>query len=178
MDNNRASKYIALLLRHHPEAAGLHLDSHGWADVESLIAGVARKFPGFRKEDLEKIVQTDSKQRYAFSDDKRHIRANQGHSLSVDVGLKKAVPPEMLYHGTAVKSKAAIEKEGLRAQGRLYIHLSRDAATAKTVGARHGRPIVYSIDTVKMTADGYEFFLSANGVWLTEVVPPKYLHKI
>ncbi len=174
MNNERVSRYIALILRHKPETAGITLDRHGWADVGELLAGVSSRYP-LTMERLEEIVRTDAKQRYAFSEDHTRIRANQGHSIPVDVELEKAVPPEILYHGTGEKSVAAIRAQGLKPGTRLYVHLSKDTATAVKVGSRHGEPFVFRVDAGRMDADGYDFFLSANGVWLTKHVPPAYL---
>ena len=171
-----ASRYLSLILRHKPEAAGITLDEHGWADVSELIAGVRRTRP-FDMEMLEEIVRTDEKQRYSFSDDKLLIRANQGHSIPVDVELPVAVPPEFLYHGTGKKYVSSIDAQGLLPRSRLYVHLSPDAETAKTVGSRHGQPVVYTVLSGKMAEDGITFYRSVNGVWLTKAVLPKYLRK-
>lgn len=171
-----ASRYLSLILRHKPEAAGITLDEHGWANVSELIAGVRRTRP-FDMEMLEEIVRTDEKQRYSFSDDKLLIRANQGHSIPVDVELPVAVPPEFLYHGTGKKYVSSIDATGLLPRSRLYVHLSPDAETAKTVGSRHGQPVVYTVLSGKMAEDGITFYRSVNGVWLTKAVLPKYLRK-
>lgn len=127
---------------------------------------------------LEEIVRTDSKQRYAFNEDHTKIRANQGHSISVDVELKEAVPPEILFHGTGEKYVSSIRRQGLISKNRLYVHLSKDYPTAVKVGERHGRPVVFRVRTGDMHRDGYCFFLSANGVWLTKSVPAEYLEEI
>lgn len=126
---------------------------------------------------LEKIVEIDDKQRFAFNEDKTLIRANQGHSVSVDVQLKEAVPPQILYHGTAEKYVASIDRSGLIPKSRLYVHLSETVETATKVGARHGKPVIYVVDAEKMTADGIKFYLSVNGVWLTKSVSLEYLEK-
>ena len=177
MSDRDTSKFIALILRHKPEVIGITLDEHGWADVRLLIAGVNRTRP-LTMEKLEEIVRTDAKQRYAFNDDHTLIRANQGHSVPVDVELKKTAPPAVLYHGTGEKFVPAILKEGLRPKTRLYVHLSADTATALAVGRRHGNPVVFRIDAKKMAEDGYDFFLSVNGVWLTKAVPARYMTRI
>ena len=171
------SKYIALILRHKPETIGIALDEHGWASVDALIAGISKEH-NFNMEMLEEIVRTDNKQRYSFNEDKTLIRANQGHSILVDVELEQATPPDILYHGSAVKFEEAIDREGLIPKSRLYVHLSKDFDTAVTVGSRHGKPVIYKVKAGEMTKDGYEFFLSANKVWLTKSVPVKYLEKI
>lgn len=124
---------------------------------------------------IEKIVKEDKKGRYSFNDDKTMIRANQGHSVKVDVELKEKTPPEILYHGTGEKYIESILKTGLEKRSRLYVHLSSDVDTAKNVGARHGKPIILKIKTKEMTDDGFKFYLSENGVWLTDNVPTKYI---
>ena len=177
MNLNDTSKYIALILRHKPETIGISLDEHGWANVDELIAGIA-KTQLFNMEMLQEIVSTDNKQRYSFNEDKTLIRANQGHSISVDVELEKKVPPTILYHGTAEKYEDAIDVQGLVPKSRLYVHLSADIETATKVGQRHGKPVIYKVLAGKMQEDGYEFFQSVNGVWLTKRVEIKYLNKM
>lgn len=176
MDLTSTSKFISLILRHKPETIGISLDEHGWANVDELIAGVART-QEFNMEMLEEIVRTDSKQRYSFNEDKTLIRANQGHSIPVDVELDEVEPPEELWHGTGEKYAASIDKTGLIPKSRLYVHLSKDSETAVNVGKRHGRPVLYIVRARDMFNDGYKFFLSQNGVWLTKEVPVKYLRK-
>lgn len=172
----RTSRFLALVLRHKPSAAGIELDSHGWADVDALIAGVnATGRHKLNRATLEEIVRTDEKGRYAISDDGRRIRAVQGHSVHVDVELKRATPPETLYHGTAGRFLPSIRESGLMRGSRLYVHLSCDANTAAKVGGRHGTPVVLSVDAGQMDRDGFEFFLAENGVWLTSYVPREYL---
>ncbi|MBQ7454213.1 MAG: RNA 2'-phosphotransferase [Selenomonadaceae bacterium] len=168
------SKFLSLLLRHKPQLIGLELDEHGWADVEELIRRVSRKRP-LDRATLEQIVATDEKQRYSFSADGKLIRANQGHSIPVDVELVELEPPKILYHGTGEKSVASIRAQGLLKMSRLYVHLSSDIETAQKVGRRHGTPKIFLVDSGKMFVDGFKFFRSVNGVWLTEHVPPKYL---
>ncbi len=126
---------------------------------------------------LEEIVASDEKQRYSFNENKTLIRANQGHSISVDVDLKQAIPPKYLYHGTGEKYVTSIEKQGLFPKSRLYVHLSVDLSTAKKVGLRHGKPVVFCVSAEEMVGDGYIFYKSVNGVWLTKEVPPKYLKR-
>lgn len=173
--NKKLSVFISLILRHKPEAAGITLDEHGWANVDELIKGI--NSAGYRIDMplLEEIVKTDNKQRYSFSEDKTLIRANQGHSVKVDVGLKECEPPEQLFHGTGERFAAAIRKEGLKPMSRLYVHLSKDRETAEKVGARHGKPHIFFVHSGKMFRQGYKFYLSENGVWLTESVPPEFL---
>ena len=177
MDLQKIGKYISYLLRHHPEDAGLTLDEHGWAEVSSLVEAVAGTNAGFTLETLDEIVATNNKQRYSYNEDKTLIRANQGHSIPVDVELPEAVPPDFLWHGTGEKFVSSIDKTGLIPKSRLYVHLSKDIETAVQVGSRHGKPVVYKVLTAKMAEDGYTFYLSVNGVWLTKEVPVKYLVK-
>ena len=176
---NHTSKFISLILRHKPETIGIFLDEHGWADVQEMIDGInASGSDHLDMEMLEEIVQTDEKQRYSFNEDHTLIRANQGHSIPVDVELEEKNPPALLYHGTGEKYVSAIDEQGLIPKSRLYVHLSADVTTAKKVGSRHGKPVIYTIDCAKMTAEGYKFYLSANKVWLTKKVPVKYLSKL
>ena len=172
------SRFLSLLLRHKPSEIGISLDEHGWADVRELIEGVNAS--GRYRMDMEmlrEIVRTDEKMRYSFNEDETLIRANQGHSVPVDVELAEAEPPAVLYHGTGEKYVESIDGQGLVPKSRLYVHLSKDVETARSVGARHGRPVIYEVDCAAMTADGYKFYLSANGVWLTKRVPAAYLRK-
>ena len=126
---------------------------------------------------LEEIVSSDEKQRYSFNDDKTKIRANQGHSIQVDVELEEKEPPKILWHGTGEKFVASIDEQGLISKNRLYVHLSKDEETAFKVGTRHGKPVLYIVKAADMFKDGYKFYLSKNGVWLTKEVPVKYLEK-
>lgn len=177
MSDKETSKYISLILRHKPETIGITLDEHGWADVSELIAGV-NKTHSLDMVGLERIVAEDEKQRYSFNEDKTLIRANQGHSISVDVELEKVEPPEILYHGTATKFEEVIDREGLIPKSRLYVHLSGDEETARKVGIRHGKLVMYRVKSGEMRKAGYEFFRSVNGVWLTKAVPVRYLEKV
>ena len=176
---NETSKFISLILRHKPEVIGITLDEHGWAEVGGLIAGINASGGHHLDIDLlEEIVRTDEKQRYSFNEDHTLIRANQGHSIQVDVELEEKIPPAVLYHGTGEKYAGSIDREGLLPKSRLYVHLSSDVETARKVGSRHGRPVIYAVDCARMAADGYRFFLSANQVWLTKKVPAGYLKKL
>ena len=170
----KESRFLALVLRHKPEEAGITLDEHGWANVDELVKGIASQRP-FTLEMLEEIVATDSKGRYSFSEDHSLVRANQGHSVNVDVELESGDPPDVLYHGTAKRFLNSIMEQGLLPKSRLYVHLSPDVDTACRVGSRHGSPAVLKIDAGEMYKEGFEFFLSKNGVWLTKHVPTKYL---
>ena len=169
---------MSLILRHKPEVIEITLDEHGWASVNDLICGIEKNNPGFNMDILEQIVRTDSKQRYSFNDDKSFIRANQGHSVNVDVELKEKEPPEYLYHGTGEKYVKSINQDGLIPKSRLYVHLSKDIKTAENVGKRHGKEVVYRINSGQMYRDGYKFYLSENGIWLTKEVPIKYLEMV
>lgn len=173
----KTSCYISMLLRHKPQAAGLTLDEHGWADAGELIKGVSEHKAPLTMEELEYIVDTDDKGRYSFNEDKTLIRANQGHSIPVDVELDEITPPDVLWHGSAEKYAGSIAEKGLIPKSRLYVHLSSDYETAVTVGKRHGTPVVYQVNAVEMGKDGYKFFVSKNGVWLTKEVPVKYLER-
>jgi len=176
MSHTDTSKYISLILRHRPETIGITLDEHGWANVSELLDGVSRTHP-LDMAMLERIVSEDSKQRYSFNEDKSLIRANQGHSIPVDVELEECDPPRYLYHGTGEKYRRSIDEQGLLHKSRLYVHLSSDIETANTVGKRHGKPVVYRVWSGWMHKDGFHFYKSANGVWLTEHVPTKYIKR-
>ncbi len=169
------SKLISLALRHKPEALGLSIDEHGWVNVEELIIGVRQKVRNFDRETLDLIVETNNKRRYSYDESGKRIRANQGHSIPVDVELKAMTPPDVLYHGTATRFAEAIQTEGLKPMTRLYVHLSADRETAIAVGKRHGKPMVFLVDAKRMAENGHQFFLSENGVWLTKKVPAEYL---
>lgn len=176
METKETSKYISLILRHKPETIEISLDEHGWANVQELIDGVSKTHP-LTMELLEEIVATDDKQRFSFNEDKSLIRANQGHSIPVDVELERVVPPEYLYHGTGEKYVDSIDETGLIPKSRLYVHLSADQDTAVKVGKRHGKAVIYKVLAGRMSEDGYEFYKSVNNVWLTKEVPVKYLVK-
>ena len=180
MKNNDTSlsKFISLILRHKPEEIGITLDRYGWADTAELIEGIRAKGCEIDRETLERIVREDSKQRYSFSGDGKRIRANQGHSIPVEVEMPVTPPPEKLYHGTALRFLDSIKQSGIRKMSRLYVHLSPDEETAVKVGSRHGKPVVLVIDTAAMTADGYQFRLSENGVWMSEDIPWKYVAEV
>ena len=168
------SRFISLILRHKPSEIGIELDEHGWANVNELISGINKRRP-FTMAQLEEIVSSDDKQRYSFNEDKTLIRANQGHSVPVDVELEEVTPPDVLYHGTGEKYLSSINAMGLIPKSRLYVHLSGYTETAQNVGKRHGTPVILAVDCKQMVADGYTFYLSVNGVWLTKEVPCRYL---
>ena len=172
------SVFISLILRHKPDTIGINLDENGWANVDELLNGINESGRYIDISTLEEIVTADQKQRYSFSDDKTLIRANQGHSIPVDVELKEIEPPIFLYHGTADRFLENIRQEGLKPMSRLYVHLSNDIETATKVGKRHGKPMVLKINSGNMHKDGFKFYLSENGVWLTKDVPYKYMVEI
>ena len=177
MSDKDISKYISLILRHKPETIGISLDEHGWANVDELIRGVSKSHP-LDIEALERIVAEDEKQRYSFNEDKTLIRANQGHSITVDVELEEVQPPEFLYHGTGEKYVESIDRQGLISKSRLYVHLSVDEDTAYKVGRRHGKPVIYIVKSGEMYRNKISFYRSVNGVWLTKNVPVQYMSKI
>jgi putative RNA 2'-phosphotransferase len=171
----KPSKFLSLVLRHKPEEIGLALDGQGWADIDELIEKAGRHGMALTRELVALIVETSDKQRFAVDGAGQRIRANQGHSVDVDLGLAPAEPPPVLFHGTAETSVAAIRAEGLKAGQRQHVHLSPDEGTAIRVGRRHGRPAVLRIAAGRMRESGHVFFLSTNGVWLTEAVPVQFI---
>lgn len=168
-------RFLSLVLRHNPSAAYIQLDAHGWADVQELLTGCTRAGKKIDRETLERIVRENNKKRYSFNEGHTKIRANQGHSIPVDVELKEAVPPAKLYHGTAVRFLQSIRAEGITRQSRQYVHLSPDVETAWKVGGRHGIPVVLPVDAAAMARDGCQFYHSENGVWLCKQVPWAYV---
>jgi len=171
----RISKFISLVLRHQPEKIDLLLDENGWADAQELISKMNKNGIEIDELLLEQLVADNDKQRFAFNEDHTKIRASQGHSISINLLLPPAIPPAVLYHGTAIKNLESILKNGLQKQNRQHVHLSATMNTATAVGSRHGKPVVLVVNTLAMQQDGYLFYLSENKVWLTEHVPPQYL---
>ena len=169
------SKLLSYVLRHRPDSIGLTLDEHGWASVAELLACLAAQGKPLERALLEQVVADNDKQRFAFSPDRTRIRASQGHSIAVDLQLRAAEPPAVLYHGTASRFLKAILVSGLQPGARHHVHLSANIDTARRVGARHGFPAVLVVDAARMRKDGMVFYLSDNGVWLTAEVKPKYL---
>jgi putative RNA 2'-phosphotransferase len=169
------SKLLSFILRHRPDSVGLTLDANGWVDVETMLAALGLHGKRFDRALLERVVAQNDKQRFAFSPDGTRIRASQGHSVQVDLGLQAALPPDVLYHGTASRFLKAILASGLQARGRQHVHLSAEADTARGVGARHGFPALLRVDARRMREDGSLFWLSDNQVWLTDAVLPRYL---
>jgi putative RNA 2'-phosphotransferase len=169
------SKYLALRLRHQPHEIGLKLDGNGWADVEELIDRAAGDGVEFTPQELADVVANNNKRRFEFDEAGTRIRARHGHSIDVDLALPPRRPPDMLFHGTVDRFLDAIQANGLLPMARDHVHLSADVQTARTVGGRRGRPVVLEVAAAEMAADGREFWLSTNGVWLTKAVPPRYL---
>lgn len=173
----KLSKFLSLILRHKPDTIGIKLDDSGWTDVDSLISKMNDYGISIDLETLILLVETNNKKRFAFNQNQTKIRANQGHSVNIELGYKAKMPPETLYHGTGNKSVKSILKKGIEKRKRHHVHLSLDIETALNVGRRHGKPVVFEILSKQMFEDGFEFFLSKNGVWLTDNVPVKYLRK-
>lgn len=170
----KISKFLTLVLRHKPERFGLSLDQQGWARVDQLVAAANRAGVSLNKERLQEVVRRSDKQRFALSGDGCRIRANYGHSVSVDLGLQPVKPPDVLFHGTAARFTEAIKKEGLRRGRRLYVHLSPDEPSAINVGRRHGKPTVLVVSALRMYEKGFQFYRADSGIWLTDNVPPEY----
>ncbi|MCW3465501.1 RNA 2'-phosphotransferase [Chitinophaga nivalis] len=169
------SKFLSLILRHSPDTIRLQLDTHGWADVATLLRQCHAHGKRFSFAELEEVVRSNDKQRFEFNEDKTRIRANQGHSLNIETDLPVTAPPEFLYHGTVGRFVGAIRNSGLQKMNRQHVHLTADRHTAEQVGGRRGAPVVLSVRSGDMHRDGYTFFLSANNVWLTDAVPPQYI---
>lgn len=169
------SKFLSLVLRHQPETIGIRLDQNGWTDVNELIEKANNYGIQFDRGKLNHIVATNSKTRFAFNDTLDKIRASQGHSVEIELGYTNQKPPEILYHGTGEKSVLSIIDIGLEKRCRQHVHLSGDIETALKVGQRHGKPFVFMVLAKQMFNDKFEFFISDNGVWLTDNVPTKYL---
>jgi putative RNA 2'-phosphotransferase len=175
MDVVRVSKRLSFVLRHRPDSVGLTLDDAGWVGVDDLLGALARSGTRLTRAELDAVVAGNDKQRFAFDDSGTRIRASQGHSVAVALGYRTETPPDVLFHGTVQRFLAGILAEGLRPRNRHAVHLSPDVATASAVGGRRGRPVVLRVDAAAMAADGFSFTRSANGVWLTDAVPARYL---
>ena len=176
MNDVELSKFLSYVLRHKPDSIGLNLDPHGWVMVDELLERAQQSGKPLSREALERVVRQSDKQRFALSEDGNSIRANQGHSVNVDLALPDRSPPELLYHGTAKRFLEAIMTEGLKPQSRHDVHLSPTQETAHKVGSRHGSPVVLTVRSGDMARAGHRFQCSENGVWLTSDVPPQYLH--
>ena len=171
----RTSKFLSKVLRHAPESVGLRLDEAGWVDVDELLAAAGRAGVALDRPTLERVVAENDKQRFALSPDGVRIRASQGHSVTVELGLEPVVPPDVLFHGTADRNLDSIRAQGLVPGRRTHVHLSADEATAVNVGRRHGRPVVLRVRAGEMHRAGHPFYRSDNGVWLTGAVPPAHI---
>lgn len=171
----RVSKFLSYVLRHDPGSIGIALSADGWVAIEELLAGAGRHGTHLTRGQLDEVVQTSDKQRFALSEDGLRIRANQGHSVSVDLGYEPAEPPEVLYHGTTGKFLDSIRKHGLQKGSRHHVHLSPNTETAAKVGGRRGKPVILTIRAQAMHAAGHVLFLTPNEVWLTDAVPPEFI---
>jgi putative RNA 2'-phosphotransferase len=174
-ENINISKFLSLVLRHKPETIGITLDEHGWISVDTLLVKLREANVNISGEILEHIVESNNKKRFAFNDDHTRIRASQGHSVEIELGYTPVIPPEILYHGTTAVNLISIQSSGLDKRARHHVHLSKDIETALKVGSRHGKPILLQVEARKMSEAGYHFFLSDNGVWLTDHVPAKFI---
>lgn len=171
----KQSKFLSLVLRHQPEAIGIELDESGWIGTETLLSAMARNGNQFSRETLELVVRTNDKQRFSFNDDGTRIRANQGHSLKIELGYQAAVPPEILYHGTPQQFVDVIAREGLNKMKRHHVHLHANQETGLTVGRRRGKPVLLEVRAHEMHLANFEFFVTPNDVWLTDHVPVQYI---
>ena len=171
----KTSKFLSYVLRHDPSIIGLSLDREGWAKVRELIRCARRRGNELTDELISEVVRQGDKKRFSLSEDGTRIRANYGHSVYMELGMEPSVPPNRLHHGTALRFLPSIRQNGLQSQGREYVHLSGDRLTALKVGQRHGTPVVLEIDSGQMAGDGFEFFLTPGGIWLTRMVPVEYI---
>lgn len=175
VNRRSGSKFLSFVLRHEPGVIGITLEDGGWVEVDALLDALTRHGKPWDRATLEELVRENDKQRFAFSSDGRKIRANQGHSVDVDLGYVAMLPPDLLYHGTVERFLPSIRVDGLLRGKRHHVHLSESPEAAASVGARRGRPIVIQIAAGAMAHEGYQFFRSVNGVWLTDRVPPQFL---
>lgn len=174
----KTSKLFSLILRHQPDVIGITLDENGWANVNELIAKFSKKYFPINRVLLDEVVANNNKKRFSFNDSGTKIRANQGHSITVDVELEEKTPPDILYHGTVEKFLHLIFESGLLKMSRQHVHLSADVETAKNVGSRRGKPVLLTVDARQAFRDGIKFYLSKNGVWLADHIPVKYLQRL
>ncbi|NRB51557.1 MAG: RNA 2'-phosphotransferase [Saprospiraceae bacterium] len=177
MNTKRISKFLSLVLRHKPEALPIELDKQGWADLDEIIEKMQRKGMEVDESIIQSVVANNDKQRFRLDLPNRRIRANQGHSINIDLALDPSVPPAVLFHGTATRFIDSIMEKGLIRGSRQHVHLSLDIVTATKVGSRHGKPTILAVDAQTMHQQGYKFFVSENGVWLTEHVPVDFLSR-
>ncbi|NIR50683.1 RNA 2'-phosphotransferase [candidate division KSB1 bacterium] len=171
----KISKFLSYVLRHRPKAIGLEMNPQGWVSVEDLLSAANKAGVPLNRCLLQEVVERNDKKRFSFSENGRWIRANQGHSIDVDLGLRPRKPPEQLYHGTTQRFVKSIKQKGLLKGNRRHVHLSKDVDTAMKVGQRHGRPVVLTVLSGEMYRAGHTFYLSENGIWLTDCVKPQYL---
>lgn len=173
----RTSKFLSYILRHRPETIGLELDKHGWAHIDTLVEKANRDGQSLSSEKIRQVIDSGGKNRFTISEDKAYIRAGYGHSVDVDLSLAPVEPPENLYHGTAQNNLESIQKQGIHSGSRKYVHLSAKKEDAQTVGQRHGRPAVLSIEAGKMHRSGYPFYRSESepDIWLVDRVPPQFI---
>ncbi len=174
-ENTRIGKLLSYALRHNPQELGIQLDENGWTDVNTLLQKLAERGENITLDILRHVVASNAKQRFSFSNDQLRIRANQGHSVDVKLDYPAKQPPEFLYHGTVGSFIIVILKEGLKKMDRHHVHLSADTETAIKVGSRRGKPVILKIKAGEMFSRGYIFYVSANGVWLTDTVPPEFI---
>ena len=176
--HKKTSKFLSLVLRHEPELIGIELDPAGWVSVDELLEGCRRKGHAITPEELREVVRTSDKQRFALSEDGSRIRANQGHSVEVELGHEPAEPPEVLYHGTAERYVESIRRSGLEKRERHHVHLSETVKTASAVGQRHGKLVLLTVAAGRMRRDGFTFYKTPNNVWLVDRVPAEYLKEL
>jgi putative RNA 2'-phosphotransferase len=169
------SKFLSYVLRHDPQSIGVTLSPAGWIGIDELLAASAKHGRRITRAELEEVVRTSDKQRFAVSDDGSQIRANQGHSVVVDLGYEPATPPEFLYHGTTEKFLDSIRRHGLQKRSRHHVHLSPNEETARAVGGRRGKAVILTIRARQMHEAGCEFYVTPNSVWLTDAVPPEFI---
>lgn len=171
----KISRFLSLVLRHQPETIGITLSQEGWTNVDELIAAINCHGQALNFETLEQVVETNDKKRFSFSDDGEMIRANQGHSVEVNLGYQPTPPPEILYHGTVARFLPSIRENGIHKGQRYQVHLSASLEVANTVGKRRGQPEILAVRAREMNAAGHHFYISANGVWLTDLIPPEFI---
>ena len=173
----KVSKSLSYVLRHRPDTIGIELGPNGWIAVDKLLNAFARHGKAYTRELIERVVAQSDKQRFEFSEDGKQIRARQGHSVEVDLGYTPAVPPEVLYHGTATRNLESIFESGLNKGNRHHVHMSTDKQTMLAVGMRHGKPALLAIDAKRMHEQRYTFYVTGNNVWLTDHVPAEFLRR-
>ena len=174
-ERKKKSKFLSLVLRHQPDRIGIELDEAGWVDVEVLMSALTRHNKGMSRSMLDEVVRTNDKQRFSFNENGTRIRANQGHSVAIELGYEPATPPEILFHGTPQQFVDAIAEQGLKKMNRHHVHLHVDVATSTAVGQRRGKPVLLRIRALDMHQAGHEFFVTPNDVWLTDHVPTEYI---